>query len=44
MAVESIKTHLHRSFNWGNGASGAREGSGGVRLAVGTAYPLDVFG
>ena len=44
MATGSIETHLHRSFNWENGAPGARRGRGGVRLAAGTAYLLNVFG
>ena len=29
MATGPIETHLHRSFNWKNGASGAREGPRG---------------
>ena len=29
MATGPIETHLHRSFNWENGASGAREGPRG---------------
>ena len=44
MATGPIETHLHRSFNWENGAPGARMGLGGVRLAAGTACPPNVFG
>ena len=44
MATGPIETHLHRSFNWENGAQGPGWGLGGVRLAAGTGYPLNVFG
>lgn len=29
----TYRTHIHRSFNWGNGAPGVHGGRGGVRLA-----------
>ena len=44
MATGPIETHLHRSFNWENGAPGHLRGPRGVRLAAGTAYLLNVFG
>ena len=44
MATGPIETHLHRSFNWENGAPGPGRGRGGVRLGAGTAYLLNVFG
>jgi len=44
MATGPIETHLHRSFNWENGAPGPREGPRGVRLGAGMAYLLNVFG
>ena len=30
MATGPIETHLHRSFNWENGAPGARIGASGA--------------
>ncbi len=44
MATGPIETHLHRSFNWENADPGAEWDLGGVRLAAGTAYSLNVFG
>lgn len=40
----TYRTHIHRSFNWGNGAPGVHGGRGGVRLAAGTDYLRSVFG
>ena len=44
MATGPIETHLHRPFNWENDAPGPVRGRGGVRLAAGTTYSLNVFG
>ena len=30
MATGPIETHLHRSFNWENGAPGSQEGAAGA--------------
>ena len=35
MATGPIETHLHRSFNWENGAPGAREGPRGRSASCG---------
>ena len=35
MATGPIETHLHRSFNWENGAPGAREGTRGRSASCG---------
>lgn len=40
----TYRTHIHRSFNWGNGAPGVHGGRGGVRLAAGTDCLRSVFG
>lgn len=40
----TYRTHIHRSFNWGNGAPGVHGGRGGVRLAADTYYLRSVFG
>lgn len=40
----TYRTHIHRSFNWGNGAPGVHGGRGGVRLAADTNYLRSVFG
>lgn len=39
----TYRTHIHRSFNWGNGIPGVHGGRGGVRLAAGTDYLRSVF-
>jgi len=40
----TYRTHIRRSFNWGNGAPGVHGGRGGVRLAADTNYLRSVFG
>ena len=44
MATGPIETHLHRSFNWENGAPDPRREPRGVQLTAGMAYLLNVFG